>query len=185
MSAIVQWAHPLLHWVVNRSSNRRPFLLGGPQERSRRGGTENVAGIVGFGLACAIAEKELPDRIESYAALRDALWKELSEKLPGLTRNGSEEHVLPNTLNLEVAGAPGEVMVQALDLEGIAISMGAACHSGSISPSHVLTAMGLTPEQTRSSLRLSVGEGLTRADMVLAAERISQVAQRARKAHTG
>lgn len=172
--------------LVSRSPKAlRALLLGGPQERRRRGGTENVAGIVGFGLACAIAEKELPGRIESYAALRDALWNELSERLPGLTRNGSEEHVLPNTLNLEVAGAPGEVMVQALDLEGIAISMGAACHSGSITPSHVLTAMGLTPEQTRSSLRLSVGEGLTRADMVLAAERISLVAQRARKAHTG
>ncbi|MAI24543.1 MAG: cysteine desulfurase NifS, partial [Spirochaeta sp.] len=93
-------------------------------------------------------------------------------------------HVLPNTLNVEITGAPGEVMVQALDLEGIAISMGAACHSGSISPSHVLVAMGLTPEQTRSSLRLSVGQDLSAQDITTAAERIADVAERSRKAHT-
>ena len=172
--------------LISRGAGALSALIrGGPQERRQRGGTENVAGIVGFGLACAIAENELEGRIEAYSALRDILWDELNERLTGLNRNGSQEHVLPNTLNIEVSGAPGEVMVQALDLEGIAISMGAACHSGSISPSHVLTAMGLTPEQTRSSLRLSVGEGLTREDMILAAEQIAEVAQRARKAHTG
>ncbi|MEE3326995.1 MAG: cysteine desulfurase family protein [Myxococcota bacterium] len=163
----------------------RPLVRGGPQERKQRGGTENVAGIVGLGLACELASHELSERIERDQALRDQLWEELQQRMAGLSRNGSQQHVLPNTLNVEVAGAPGEVMVQALDLEGIAVSMGAACHSGSISPSHVLAAMGLSPEQTRSSLRLSVGQGITPSDITTAAERIAHVAQRARKVQSG
>lgn len=163
----------------------RALILGGPQERKQRGGTENGAGIVGLGLAGEIAANELPQRIEQYRALRDQLWEELQERIPELSRNGAPEHVLPNTLNVEVTGAPGEVMVQALDLEGIAVSMGAACHSGSISPSHVLVAMGLSPEQTRSSLRLSVGQGLSPEDITRAADGIAEVADRARKAQTG
>ncbi len=170
--------------IARHEGPLRPLVSGGPQERRQRGGTENVAGIVGLGLACEIAKSELPERMKAYSGLRDQLWDELQKKIPRLSRNGSEEHVLPNTLNVEITGAPGEVMVQALDLEGIAISMGAACHSGSISPSHVLVAMGLTPEQTRSSLRLSVGQDLSAQDITTAAERIADVAERSRKAHT-
>lgn len=165
---------------VRRQQSIAPLVLGGPQERKLRGGTENVAGIVGFGLACELARNELELRMETYRSLRDRLWAEISKRIPSVRRNGSVSHILPNTLNLEIPGAAGEVMVQALDLEGIAISMGAACHSGSISPSHVLTAMGLEPEQARSSLRLSVGYGLSMDDMVRAAEVLAEVAQRAR-----
>ncbi len=135
------------------------ILRGGPQERGRRGGTENVAAIVGLGVACELAQRELPDRMRDYAGLRDRLWDGIQAKIPGVRRNGSADRVLPNTLNVEFDGAAGELLLQALDVEGIAVSSGAACHSGSIEPSKVLIAMGRSPEEARGSLRLSVGHG--------------------------
>jgi cysteine desulfurase len=156
--------------VARRGAALHPLLLGGPQERRRRGGTENVPGIAGLGAACALAARELPGRIERYAALRDRLWQGIREKVPRARRNGSAEHVLCNTLNVELGGASGEVLVQALDLEGIAVSTGAACASGSVHPSHVLEAMGRSAAAARASLRLSVGHGVDEAaiDRVLA-----------------
>jgi cysteine desulfurase len=156
--------------VIRGDRTFQPLLHGGPQERGRRGGTENVAGIAGLGAACALAEAELSERIPRYTALRDRLWEGMREKVPGVRRNGTPEHVLCNTLNVEFEDTPGEVLLQALDLEGVAVSAGAACASGSIEPSHVLTAMGLTPQQARGSLRLSVGHGVDEAqiDRVLA-----------------
>jgi cysteine desulfurase len=147
-----------------------PHIQGGPQERRRRGGTENLAGIVGLGVACALAASELPERADRYARLRDRLWEGIRSKVSHVRRNGSERHVLPNTLNVEFAGTAGEVLLEALDLEGISVSAGAACHSGSIEASHVLTAMGCSPEQARASLRFSVGYGVDEAqiDRVLA-----------------
>jgi len=135
------------------------ILRGGPQERGRRGGTENVAAIVGLGVACELAQREMPDRMRDYAGLRDRLWDGIQAKIPGVRRNGSADRVLPNTLNVEFDGAAGELLLQALDVEGIAVSSGAACHSGSIEPSKVLIAMGRSPEEARGSLRLSVGHG--------------------------
>jgi cysteine desulfurase len=147
-----------------------PLLRGGPQERRRRGGTENVAAVVGFGVACELAARELPEREARYRSLRDRLWDGLRAKVPRVRRNGSSQHVLPNTLNVEFQDTAGEVLLQTLDLEGIAVSMGAACHAGSITPSHVLTAMGRAPEQARGALRFSVGHGVDEAqiDRVLA-----------------
>ena len=142
-----------------------PLLRGGPQERGRRGGTENVAGIVGFGAACRAAQRELPWRVERNRALRDRLWEGIASKVARARLNGAMAHLLPNTLNVELEGVAGEVLLQALDLEGVAVSMGAACHSGSVSPSHVLTAMGRTPEQARGSLRFSVGQGVDEAQI--------------------
>jgi cysteine desulfurase len=146
-----------------------PLLLGGPQEKRLRGGTENMAGIVGLGMACELAQAELDDRIRRYASLRDRLWQGIESRIESVRRNGSVHDVLPNTLNVEFEGVAGEVLLQALDLEGVAVSAGAACHSGSISPSHVLTAMGRTPEQSRASLRLSIGHGvdMTAIDRVI------------------
>jgi cysteine desulfurase len=135
------------------------IMRGGPQERGRRGGTENVAAIVGLGVACELAQRELPERMRDYAGLRDRLWDGIQAKIPGVRRNGSTNSVLPNTLNVEFDGAAGELLLQALDVEGIAVSSGAACHSGSIEPSKVLIAMGRSPEEARGSLRFSVGHG--------------------------
>jgi cysteine desulfurase len=147
-----------------------PLLRGGPQERRRRGGTENVAAVVGYGVACELAARELAERGERYRSLRDRLWEGVRAKVPRVRRNGSSQHVLPNTLNVEFQDTAGEVLLQTLDLEGIAVSMGAACHSGSITPSHVLTAMGQSPEQARGALRFSVGHGVDeiQIDRVLA-----------------
>ncbi len=159
-----------------------PFIRGGPQERRMRGGTENVAGIVGFGRACALASDELSYRMVEYARLRDRLWEGLCAKVGEVRRNGSADHVLPNTLNVQFLDTPGEVLLQALDLEGVAVSAGAACHSGSISPSHVLTAMGLSPEQARSSLRLSIGHGVDTGQIDAAIGLFGELVGRIRRA---
>jgi cysteine desulfurase len=146
------------------------LVRGGPQERRLRGGTHNVAGIAGFGAAAEAARGELDARVRRYAALRDRLWEGIEAKVPFVRRNGHPERVLPNTLNVEFCGAQGDVLLEILDLEGIAVSAGAACASGSIDPSSVLTAMGRSPEEARASLRFSVGEGNDEAqiDRVLA-----------------
>ncbi len=159
-----------------------PILHGGPQERGRRGGTENVAANVGLGVACELAERELPDRMRGYAELRDRLWEGIESKIPGVRRNGSADCVLPNTLNLEFEGAAGEVLLQALDVEGIAVSSGAACHSGSIEPSKVLIAMGRSPESARGSIRFSVGHGNDVAQLDFALSCLPDLVERARQA---
>lgn len=137
-----------------------PWILGGPQERRRRGGTENVPGAVGLGVACELARRELGARAERSRELRDRLWEGLRAKIPRVGRNGSAEHVLPNTLNVAFESCSAEILMQALDLEGVAVSAGAACASGSLTPSGVLVAMGRTPEEAGASLRFSVGHGV-------------------------
>jgi len=143
--------------VVRGDVGFEPLLRGGGQERGRRGGTENLAGIAGLGVACAVAERELAARSKHVRGLRDRLWQGITEKVARVRRNGAAESVLPNTLNVEFEGVAGEVLLQALDLEGISVSMGAACSSGSIEPSRVLSAMGRSPRQARGSLRFSTG----------------------------
>ncbi len=161
------------------------LLLGGPQERRFRGGTENVASIAGFGVACELAMNELPKRIEDYGALRDRLWQSLERRVPRVRRNGDTKSVLCNTLNVEFQDTAGDVLLQALDLEGIAVSVGAACHSGSIAPSHVLTAMGRSPEEARGSLRLSVGHGVVAEQVDRAIELLASLVPRVRDAGPG
>jgi cysteine desulfurase len=155
--------------VVRDGASCASLLWGGPQERGFRGGTENVASIVGIGVAAELARVDLDARIAGYGALRDRLWDAIREKIPDLRRNGDVKSVLCNTLNVEFRDVAGDVLLQALDLEGVGVSVGAACHSGSISPSHVLTAMGRTPEQALASLRLSVGLGVDAAQIDRAA----------------
>jgi cysteine desulfurase len=159
-----------------------PFVQGGPQERRRRGGTENHAGSVGLGVACALASEELETRRRHVAALRDALWAGLEARLPGVRRNGSATHVLPNTLNVELPGVAGDVLLEALDLEGVAVSAGAACHSGSIEPSGVLLAMGRSAEQARASLRFSLGPSNTAAEIERVLELLPRLMARVRGA---
>ncbi len=137
-----------------------PFLRGGPQERGHRAGTENLLGIIGFGVACALAEDELAARAERYAALRDQLWAGISKRIAGTRRNGDPHSTLCNTLNVTIDGVDGAVLLEALDLEGVCVSAGAACASGSSDPSHVLLAMGLGLAEARASLRFSVGVGV-------------------------
>ncbi len=134
-----------------------PLLVGGPQERRRRAGTENVTGAAGFGAACAAAGRSLDAEGGRLAALRDRLAEGIAAKLPGVVVHGAGAERLPQTLSIGFPDTDGEALLQALDLAGVAVSLGAACASGSLEPSHVLLAMGVPRALAGASLRLSLG----------------------------
>jgi len=165
--------------VVRRGTPMAPLVRGGGQERNRRAGTENVAGIVGFGAAARLAASSLEEEAVRIGALRDRLEQRLLAR-PGAERNGRGLRV-PNTANVSFAGAEAEALLIALDLEGVEVSTGAACAAGAVEPSHVLRAMGFAPERVQSSLRLSLGRTTTEADVDRAAEVIASVLARVRK----
>jgi cysteine desulfurase len=165
---------------VKRNTRMRAWLRGGSQERNRRAGTENVAGIVGLGRAAALARTELPEDAARVAQLRDALEARLVRDA-GARRNGEGPRV-PNTANLSFDGADAESLLMALDLAGVAVSTGAACAAGAVEPSHVLRAMGLRPERVQASLRLSLGRFTTAEDVEHAAGLVVQAVERQRQA---
>jgi cysteine desulfurase len=164
---------------VRRGTPMAPLVRGGGQERNRRAGTENVAGVVGFGTAAALALEGLESEATRVAALRDRLEERLLA-IAGARRNGAGPR-LANTTNVSFEGTEAEGLLIALDLEGIAVSTGAACSAGGVEPSHVLRAMGLPPERVQSSLRLSLGRSTTEADVDYAADVIAAVVARQRK----
>lgn len=165
---------------VRRNTRMRAWVRGGSQERNRRAGTENVAGIVGLGRAAALARAELPGESPRVAALRDALEARLVHEA-GARRNGEGPRV-PNTTNLSFEGVDAESLLMALDLAGVAVSTGAACAAGAVEPSHVLRAMGLRPERVQGSLRFSLGRFTTAEDVDYAASAVVQAASRQRQA---
>src|SRR5262245_28139268 len=165
---------------VRRGTPMQPLLRGGGQERNRRAGTENVAGAAGMGRAAAVASASLEAEGGRLRDLRDRLEATLL-RLPGARRNGDGPRV-PNTTNLSFEGAEAEGLVMALDLEGIAVSTGAACAAGGTQPSHVLTAMGLPPERVQASLRFSLGRGTTEEHVDRAAGAVALCLERQRKA---
>jgi cysteine desulfurase len=140
-------------------------IAGGHQERGRRAGTENLPGLAGMGAALEAASASLPADGERIRALRDRLASGLLAAVPGTRVNGAGAPRLPNTLSVTFPGADGEALLMALDLDGICASAGAACTSGSTTPSHVLSAMGLTVDEARATLRLSLGWSSTDADV--------------------
>lgn len=142
---------------IRYGAELEPLIHGGKQENGLRAGTENSIGIIGLGKAAELAEKRLPDMESRVRKLRDALEQGIMELVPGAVVNGHPEYRLANTLNVSLPGIRGESMVIALDAEGISLSSGSACRSGSPRPSHALTAMGLTEEQAHCTLRLSLG----------------------------
>ncbi len=142
---------------VRRGTPLGPILFGGHHERDRRAGTENVAGAVGLGAAAELAGRGLPDEAERLAALRDRLERGILERVEGAGVNGRREARVPNTTNIYFDDLQAEALVIALDLKGMAVSTGAACSSGSVEPSHVLRAIGLSPERARASIRFSLG----------------------------
>jgi cysteine desulfurase len=142
---------------VKRRVPYHPFVIGGGQERGRRGGTENTAYIVGFGRAAELAVATLHDENTRVRALRDKLERGLLSSVPNTIRNGAREPRLPNTTNIAFDGVEAEAILALLDQIGICASSGSACTTGSLEPSHVLTAMGLTPARARGSLRFSLG----------------------------
>src|SRR6267143_1087042 len=153
---------------VRKGTRLEPMLHGGSHERSRRAGTENVPGIVGLVKAAELAVAGFERRDDlAMAAARDKLERELLEiEATGLNGEGAPR--VPNTTNIYFDGIEGEALVIALDLKGLAVSTGAACSSGAIEPSHVLTAMGLRPERARGSLRFSLGKQNTPEDIEFA-----------------
>ncbi len=156
---------------VRRGIHLRPLLLGGRHERGRRAGTENLAGIAGFGKAAELASEWLADGgAEQMAGLRDRLEAGICSAVEGTRVNAGAAQRVPNTSNILFDGIEGEGFVIDMELKGISVSTGAACSSGSTEPSHVLTAMGLGPEEARASIRFSLGKQNTaeEVDHVLA-----------------
>ncbi len=150
---------------VRKGTKLVSFMHGGGQERRRRAGTENVPAIVGLGKAAALAAQEVGKEAERLARLRDKLIKGLMERIDHIRLNGHPTKRLPNNVNVSVDFVEGESMLLNLDLEGICASTGSACSSASLEPSHVLLALGLSPEQAHGSLRFTAGRENTEADV--------------------
>jgi cysteine desulfurase len=150
---------------IRKGVRLMPFVSGGRQERNRRAGTENVPGIAGLGVAAARASAKLVGEAARLRALRDRLEHGIMEAVRGSDRNGAAEPRVPNTSNISFERIESESLLIGLDLEGVAVSSGSACSSGTLEPSHVLRAMGLPHARTLSSIRFSLGESNTEADV--------------------
>jgi cysteine desulfurase len=151
---------------VRKGTTLEPRFFGGSHERSRRAGTENVPGIVGLGRAAELALQALASgEDKEMATVRDRLESAILAEVEAAGVNGADAPRVPNTTNIYFDYIEGEALVIALDLKGLAVSTGAACSSGAIEPSHVLTAMGLRPDRARASLRFSLGKQNTAADV--------------------
>ena len=167
---------------VRRGTLPQPLFYGGRHERSRRAGTENLPGIVGLGKAAEIARAGFADgSVAQLAALRDRLENTVLENVEQVAVNGGGAPRTPNTSNISFDCIEGEAMVIALDLKGLSVSTGAACSSGAIEPSHVLTAMGLSADRARGSIRFSMGKQNTAEDVEFALKLIPQVLNRLRE----
>ncbi|MEW6523898.1 MAG: cysteine desulfurase NifS [Bacillota bacterium] len=142
---------------VKKGRRVEPLAHGGGHERKRRAGTENLPGIVGFGMAAELSQKELPQRRQHLETLRDRLIHGILTNIKHSRLNGHPKHRLPNNCNVSIEFVEGEAMLLNLDLMGIAASSGSACTSGALEPSHVLLAMGLSHELAHGSLRFSLG----------------------------
>ncbi|MBI1956785.1 MAG: cysteine desulfurase [Acidobacteria bacterium] len=172
---------------VRQGVTLQPVLFGGHKEMDPRPGTENVAAIVGLGAAAKLAAESLPLQSQRLAALRDQLEERILERIENTGVNGTRVSMrdgeflrTPNTTNLYFDFMEGEALVIALDLQGIACSTGSACTSGAVEPSHVLTALGLSPERARASIRFSLGKQNTEADVEILLQTLPLVVKRLR-----
>ena len=167
---------------VRKGTLLRPMMYGGRHERSRRAGTENLPGIVGLGKVAELARNGFSDGgVERMAALRDRLENTIVETLDQVSVNSAGAPRGPNTTNIVFDCLEGEAMVIALDLKGLSVSTGAACSSGALEPSHVLTAMGLSPDRARASIRFSLGKQNTADDIDFALRLVPEVVTRLRE----
>ena len=167
---------------VRKGTLLHPLFYGGSHERSRRAGTENVPGIVALGKAAELAQQGFGrGDLEGISGLRDRLEQTILREVDATGVNGKDAPRVPNTTSIYFDYIEGEALVIALDLKGLAVSTGAACSSGAIEPSHVLTAMGLSPERARGSLRFSLGKQTTAEDIEFALDLIPQTVARLRE----
>lgn len=165
---------------IRKGTRIKPILFGGAQERTLRPGTENTAGIVGLGKAAELAKAELTDKITRVQALRDKLIAGIKERIPEAKLNGHPTIRMPGNVNFSFRYIEGESLLLNLDIKGIAASSGSACTSGSLDPSHVLLAMGLTHEIAHGSLRLSLGRENTEEEVDYCLEVLPEIVARLR-----
>jgi cysteine desulfurase len=150
---------------IRRGLRLLPILTGGKHERNRRAGTENVAGIVGMGVAAQQARAKMADEADRLGRLRDRLEDAVLKAVPGTAVNGARQPRVANTTNISFDRVEAESLLIALDLAGFAVSTGSACSSGTLEPSHVLKAMGFPPHRTQNSIRFSLGAANTDSDV--------------------
>jgi len=165
---------------IRRGTKIVPFLYGGEQENRRRASTENVPGIVGFGEACSLAQKDMASEEKRLADLRDKLIEGVLEKVKNSRLNGHPKKRLPGNVNVSVEGVEGESMLLNLDLVGVCASSGSACTSSILEPSHVLTAIGLSPEVAHGSLRFTLGMENNEQDIDYVLEVLPGIVERLR-----
>ena len=165
---------------IRRGTRIVSTMTGGKHERNRRGGTENVPGIAGLGVAARLARTKLKTEPARLAALRNRLEQGVIARVPGTAVNGDVTARVPNTTNISFDGVEAESLLIALDLDGFAVSTGSACSSGTLEPSHVLRAMGLPSHRTQNSIRFSLGLGNTEAQVDALVERLPSVVAKLR-----
>ena len=165
---------------IRKGVKIRSFVHGGAQERKRRAGTENVPGIVGYGVAAQMAAETMEERTKKERELRDYFIRRVLEEVPYVRLNGDPVKRLPNNANFSFRFIEGESLLIMLDMKGIAGSSGSACTSGSLDPSHVLLAIGLPHEIAHGSLRLTLGADTTKEDLDYTLEQIKEIVQKLR-----
>lgn len=165
---------------IRKGLKLRSFIHGGAQERKRRAGTENVPGIVGFGVAAKIANETMKDRTAKEIELRDYVIKRISNEIPYAKLNGHRTNRLPNNINFSFRFIEGESLLIMLDMKGICGSSGSACTSGSLDPSHVLLAIGLPHEIAHGSLRLTLSEETTKEELDYVVDELKGIVEKLR-----
>lgn len=165
---------------IRRGVKIDPLIIGGGQEKNRRAGTENVPGIVGMGKAIELAIENMDERNEKLIKLRDSLIEKIFDKIDYVKLNGHPEKRLPNNVNISFEFIEGESLLLSLDMAGIAASSGSACTSGTLDPSHVLLAIGLSHEVAHGSLRMSLGDFTTEEDIDYVVEKLVEIVARLR-----
>ena len=165
---------------IKRGARVTAILTGGKHERNRRAGTENVPAIAGLGMAAQLAQKKLSAEGARLGALRNRLEEAILASVPGTAVNGSREPRVPNTTNISFDAVEAESLLIALDLEGVAVSTGSACSSGTLEPSHVLRAMGLPSPRTQNSIRMSLGAGNTDAEVDFVVSKLPPIVEKLR-----
>ena len=166
---------------IRKGTKISPYQHGGHQEKGRRAGTENIPAIAGFGKACEMAREEGPEVHKKIKALRDRLYEKISSTIKAVHLNGHLEKRLPNTLNVSFCYLEGESILLNLDLEGIAVSTGSACTSGSLEPSHVLLSMGVETVFAQGSVRFSLSKYNTEEEIDYVADKLPPIIERLRK----
>jgi len=165
---------------IKKGVRLEKIMFGGEHERSRRPGTENIPGIIGMARAVELRRARMKNDSKHVKKLRDTLYEKIMEKLPRVFLNGHPEDRLYSHLNVSFQGIEGEALLLSLDLKGVAASSGSACTSGSIDPSHVLSAMGVKPELAQSSIRFTLGKDNSQEDVEYTMEVLPEIVQRLR-----